>query len=126
MTKIDAAQVQALLHEALTSAEPPRAAQGQTIGAPWSADRWSAELAKLKAALVPPRLERYLLKDTTSQMRAAQPPQPDFWTVAAVDGFLIFYDPEAGDFGLACASQTGGLPETLGVRGDLFGTFCAR
>lgn len=126
MGTTDAAAVQALVHQELASFEPARPDADTTVGIVWSADKIRAQIAALKAALVTPCLQRFVLKDTGPQMGASPPIEMDCWIVAIADGFLLFYDPEADDFGLACRPANGALPETIGVRGDLVGVFCAR
>ncbi|MGF1631982.1 MAG: hypothetical protein ACFCUT_21100 [Kiloniellaceae bacterium] len=120
------AQVQALVQEELASFEATAPTPGSTIGMPWSTDRLCAQVAELKAALVIPYLQRFELRDTAAEMAASPPILAGYWVVASADGFLLFYDPEAAQFGLACALANGALPQTIGVRGDLVGTFCAR
>jgi hypothetical protein len=45
--------------------------------------------------------------------------------VAQSPGYLQFYDPLSGEFGLAVETEPGEQPVTIGVRGDLVGVFCA-
>jgi hypothetical protein len=40
-------------------------------------------------------------------------------------GYLEWYDPATGEFGLACHMEESAVPVSIGVRGDLVGVFCA-
>jgi hypothetical protein len=126
MTTTDAAHVHALVQDELASFKPATPPRGSTVGIPWPADRLCAQVAELRAALVTPYLQRFVLKDTGPQVKASPPILEDYWVVAVADDFLLFFDPKAKRFGLACTPSNGALPQTIGVRGDLIGTFCAR
>ena len=53
------------------------------------------------------------------------PETAEYWVVVRTRDYIEFYDPEKKEFGLADVEINGGLPITIGVRGDLVGTFCA-
>ena len=55
----------------------------------------------------------------------ADPSYADYWVVAKSCGYLEWFDPAAGDFGLAHWVSGRPLPVSIGVRGDLVGVFCA-
>lgn len=99
--------------------------QGSTLGTPWSESKVNAAVERLRAALVSPHLRTFALRDTTRELDAAVPLTASYWVVAQSPGYLQFYDPSSGEFGLACEAAPGEMPVTIGVRGDLVGVFCA-
>jgi len=96
---------------------------GVTLGIPWSGDKVASRVADLRECLVSPYLQDFRLRDTVEQMRSEQ--QVKYWVVAVEGEFCVFYDPSASNFGLAESPVDGIIPATIGVRGDLVGTFCA-
>jgi hypothetical protein len=99
---------------------------GSTRGVPWSAEKVYAYVERLKAALVPPYLQRFELRETSEQVAQAEPGYAEFWVVAAGHGgYLEWYDPSTGEFGLGIYGEGSGTPVSIGVRGDLLGVFCA-
>lgn len=103
--------------------EPP--ATGTTVGMPWSEDKVLSYIPQLRAALVTPYRRRFVLRDTSAQIRAAPPMFADYWVVAETDGYIEFFDPSTNEYGLAVPPSSGDVPVTIGVRGDLVGVFCA-
>ena len=99
---------------------------GSTVGTPWGAVRYRAELGLLRAALVPPYRQRFLLAETHAHAIAAERPLATYWVVAATDDTLVWLDEATGEFGLATPAAGAALPVSIGVRGDLVGSFCAR
>ena len=104
--------------------EPPP--PGSTIGVRWSAEKVSAYVEKLKKALVKPYLRCFELRETHEQIRQSEPSYAEFWVVAESVGYLEWFDPVTGDFGLGHFVQGTTDPVSIGVRGDLVGVFCAR
>jgi hypothetical protein len=111
------AEIQGFVHE------PP--APGTTVGVPWSEDKVRSYLPKLRAALVKPYQQRFVLRDTPMQIRGTAPSFEEYWVVAETSGYIEFFDASRKEFGLAMRSANGGVPSTIGVRGDLVGVFCA-
>lgn len=125
MASTDRAEIQALVQDELASFRLAPLAPGSTVGVPWSEAKTEEHIAELRAALVTPYLQRFTLKDTFEQIARTPQARVDYWVVAEVGSYLEFYDPGLDEFGLACRGQAGSLPETIGVRGDLVGVFCA-
>ncbi len=93
-----------------------------TIGTPWSAERMAKAVSELREALIEP--EQRPITRHPPEVRAQS--SQNLWVVAVTDdGFLLFFDPSVREFGLALEAE-GGLPVSIGVYGDLVGTFCAR
>ena len=92
-----------------------------SLGTPLARHEIERQLQQLKEALVEPSLEALEIQPPDS------PDQAKLWLVAVdgAGGFKVFYDPEHNDFCLAAFGQ-GGSPHSIGVRGDLVGTFMAR
>ncbi len=81
--------------------------------------------ADIRAALVTPFLQNYILADTYAQMSSAARSVVSYWVVAHGKFYDVFYDPAAQEFGLADFPSGGGVPQTSSVRGDLVSTFRA-
>ena len=93
-----------------------------TIGTPWSAERISGEVAKLRAWLIAPEKRGITRHPPEAPTESIQ----ELWVVAVTDdNFVLFYDPALQEFGLALQGQAG-PPVSIGVYGDLVGTFCSR
>lgn len=99
---------------------------GSTIGVPWSEEKVLGYVEKLRAALVEPYLQRFELRETYEQVSAQfDPSHCDYWVVAEGCHYLEWFDPLTGDFGLACRSNDGAIPVSIGARGDLVGVYCS-
>ena len=118
--------VQAIVMRELETWRPPEIAPGSTLGVPWDAARYRAEIELLRAALVVPRQQRFALRETYEQVSAAIAPEATYWIVAATPSDLVWFDEVAGEFGLGEPGGAGELPVSIGVRGDLVGVFAAR
>src|SRR4051794_2792742 len=92
---------------------------GGTIGVPWSADKESSHVEKLREALVQPYLQRFELRETYEQVGQPEPSYAEFWVVAEAGSYLEWYDPATGEFGLGQRAESGSNPVSIGVRGDL-------
>lgn len=93
------------------------------VGTPWSAARVARGVEELRAALVPPRPVSLAVPDPLPPFAGHTAVRPA-WIVAEARGYLVVYDPAAGEFGLA--EPGGGADATdIHVRGDLVGTFLA-
>jgi len=123
---MDRSAISALVWDTITGYhyEPPP--PGTTIGVPWSAEKVYGYVEKLKSALVEPYVERFELRETYEQIGQSEPSYAEFWIVAEGDrGYLVWYDPAKGEFGLGIRSQGSTTPISIGERGDLIGVFCA-
>ena len=121
----DASEVVALVAKELANYRYEAAPRESTLGTPWPESKVSAYVEQLRAALVPPHLQTFTLRDTKREMDAVVPTTASYWVVVKSAGYLQFYDPSTGEFGLAAEAAPGQLPVTIGVRGDLVGVFCA-
>jgi|LFEF01.1.fsa_nt_gb hypothetical protein len=99
--------------------------QGTTVGTPWSKELIAAELEKMRPCLIDPFLTECLVQDTHDQLNADPPIVRNCWVVAIDGSYGLLFDPEAGDFALACQSPSREWG-TIGVRGDAVTTFLAR
>lgn len=122
---MDRAAITELVRETLATYryEPPP--PGSTIGVPWSAERVYVYVERLRGCLVEPYLQRFELRETHPQCVAAEPTHADYWVVAESAGYLEWFDPAAGEFGLGQVVEGRSVPASIGVRGDLVGVFCA-
>ena len=120
-----ASEIAALVAKELTKFRYEVPPTESTLGTPWSESKVDAYVEQLRAALVSPHLRTFVLRDTKREIDAAVPVTASYWVVAQSPGYLQFYDPGSGEFGLACEAAAGEMPVTIGVRGDLVGVFCA-
>ena len=92
-----------------------------TIGSPFSPERVAREIDLLRESLVPPRLV------AAANGQAESVATQELWQVTCpVDrGCVVVFDAGALSFGLAFLAGDS-LPQTIGVWGDLVGTFMAR
>ena len=97
----------------------------KTLGTPWPEQKVLSYIDKLRGALVTPYVQRFTLQDTVEQMRKSPPDKADYWVVAETEQYIEFYDPSSNEYGLADFGSGEELAKTIGVRGDLVGTFCA-
>jgi hypothetical protein len=123
--RVDGAAIQQLIRETLAGYryEPPP--PGSSIGVPWSADKVNAYAERLRGCLVEPYQQRFELRETYPQCVAEKPAFADYWVVAESAGYLEWFDPSAGEFGLGQRVEGRAVPVSIGVRGDLVGVFCA-
>ncbi len=113
-----------LIHETLAGYryEPPPT--GSTIGAPWSAERVNAYVEKLRAALVEPYVQRFELREIYDQVGQSEPSYADFWVVAESGaGYLEWYDPATGEFGLGIFNGKTGSFLSLSERVEISSGF---
>ena len=89
------------------------------------ASRYQPHIAELRRALVPPYLQRFLLSEMYEHITAPEKAEATYWVVAVTNDNLLWFDPSTGDFGLAIPAVDG-LPTSIGVRGDIVGSFSAR
>lgn len=97
------------------------------IGRPIPYARMASQLAKLRALLLPePVRVTVAHRDTINDLDAESPDMAEVWTVARVDDeTLVFFDESRSQYGLALGTHATGYT-TMGVYGDLVGTFVAR
>jgi hypothetical protein len=98
--------------------DPPE----DTLGIPWTSERVASELGILRESLVEPRLAEVEIADN-----ASPGPVRQLWIVTRSldNGYLVVFDPESRDFGLAVEGEIG-PPQTVAVWGDFVGSFMAR
>jgi hypothetical protein len=118
--------VQAIVGRALSTWRAPEVTPGSTAGVPWTEERYRAEIAGLQAAIVAPYKQRFLLDETYEHAIASEKSEAEYWVVAATPDTLVWFDETTGDFGLGRPAPSHSLPRSIGVRGDLVGSFCAR
>jgi hypothetical protein len=120
-----AEQVAEIVLAALAAYEAAPNSPKPTFGSSWSESRVRESMTALRASLVTPYVQRFRLKDTAAEMRQSPPEIEGYWVVARSQQFLVFYDLETQEYGLAMRGRDGTLPQTIGVRGDLVGVFGA-
>lgn len=119
-------QVQAIVDEELSQWILPTVEPGSTIGTPWDEEQYRVEIGILRAALVVPKQQSFRLAETYEHAIAIDKPTATYWIVAVVDSTILWYDDTTDEFGLGQAEPEPSLPTSIGVRGDLVGSFCAR
>ncbi|MBC7854187.1 MAG: hypothetical protein IAF94_12200 [Pirellulaceae bacterium] len=123
---MDAETVSLLVSEILASYCFKPTPSGSTVGVPWSAEKVHGYVEQLKKASVKPYRQRFELRETFEQVEQTAPAYADFWVVAEGDaGYVVWYDPANGEFGLGIRAEGNAVPVSIGVRGDLVGVFCA-
>jgi hypothetical protein len=123
---MDRDAVSALVRDTLAGYHYEAPPPGSTIGVPWPAEKVYGYVEKLNAALVKPYLQRFELRETYEQVSHAEPNYAEFWVVAEREGgYLEWYDPGTGEFGLGIRCEGSTIPVSIGVRGDLVGVFGA-
>jgi hypothetical protein len=101
--------------------DPPPGLKGN----PFSPHKVRQYLARMRQALIPPYRQRFELRETYEQVGQLSPAIAEYWVVAkGKSGYLEWYDPQTGDFGLGISTGDG-LPVSIGVRGDAVGVFMA-
>ena len=123
--KQDATSIELLIRNELAAYVYETPSKGTTLGEPWPASKVAEHVEQLKQCLVTPHLERFLLAETTEHSHATEPMFAEYWVVARTSFHVAWYDPSTGEFGLAEPHPTKPGFVSIGVRGDLVGTFCA-
>ena len=120
---MEASEVRGIVQAELNSFRESSAQS--TFGSPWSNVRVESEIANLREALVEPRLAAVRIAHAKSGPDAPLATR-EFWVITrpVENGYLIVFDPESREFGLAVTGA--GDPEMVSVWGDLVNTFCAR
>lgn len=98
---------------------------GTTIGTPWTPERYRAEIERLRRALVKPYEQRFALEETHDPERARAGGEATYWVVAATGKMYLWYDEASAQFGVGEPGREDALPVSLGLRGDIVGSFCA-
>ena len=117
--------IQQLIRETLAGYRYEPRPHGNTVGVPWSADKVYSYVERLRVCLVEPYLQRFELRETYPQCVAEVTAYADYWVVAESAGYVEWFDPAAGEFGLGQRVEGHSVPVSIGVRGDLVGVFCA-
>ena len=118
-------EVRELVARQLASWEPPVVAPGTTHGVPWSAEQYRPEVDRLRAALVTPYAQRFVLAETDDPDQRRGSGEALYWVVAATGDMYLWYDAATEEFGVGEPDPEGGLPVSIGLRGDIVGSFCA-
>jgi hypothetical protein len=113
--------VQAIAARELTAWRVPTAVPGSTYGDPWTAERYAPQIERLLAALVAPYRQRFELAEHADPRRRGH--AGGYW-VAVTEEIYLWYDEAKGDFGVGERTSDGTLPRSIGLRGDLVGSFC--
>ena len=116
--------VQAIVVRELAAWQAPVAEPGETVGIPWTAEQYAPEVERLRASLVTP-YKRFVLRETDDSERRHVVGEAEYWVVAATEEMYLWYDETAGDFGAGEPRPGGALPTSVGLRGDIVGSFCA-
>lgn len=117
--------VKAIVSQQLAAWRPPVVEPGTTVGVPWTAEQYRPEIARLEAALVAPFEQRLALQEFDDPELRRVGGEAVYWVVAATPEMFVWYDAITGEFGVGEPSQEGGLPKSIGLRGDIVGSFCA-
>lgn len=105
--------------------QPPVIEPGTTIGVPWSGERYGPEIERLWAALVTPYEQRFVLQEYDVPERERVEGEATYWVVASTEAMHLWYDEATGEYGVGEPARDGGLPVSIGLRGDIVGSFCA-
>ena len=97
----------------------------EAIGQPLPQEWVDAQLAEVRAALVPPIWRDIKIKDSYEQAMGIAECEIRPCVLVADDreGYELYFDPVQGNFVLA---HSGNPPVTFNVRGDAVGCFMAR
>ena len=117
--------VQAIVARALTTWQPPVVKPRATIGVPWTVERYAPEIERLRASLVTPYAQRFELREYDDPERKRVAGEAEYWVVAATSEMYLWYDEATDDFGVGEPGPNGALPTSIGLRGDIVGSFCA-
>jgi hypothetical protein len=117
--------VQGLVNREIDEWRAPIVEPGTTVGVPWDASRYLPYIDELRRALVQPYVQRFVLAETYEHVTAAEKSEASYWVVAVANDDLLWFDESTGEFGLATRASDG-LPTSIGVRGDIVGSFSSR
>jgi hypothetical protein len=115
--------VQAVVAQALAAWQVPVVESGSTHGIPWTAERYAPMLERLRASLVAPFRQRFELAEYDERRHLAE--KAEYWVVAVTEEIYLWYEEATGDFGVGERTSDGTLPRSIGLRGDIVGSFCA-
>lgn len=118
-------EVQAVVARELAAWQPPVVEPDSTHGVPWTAERYSPEVERLRASLIPPYKQRFLLREYDVPEASRVVGEADYWIVAVTDEIFLWYDELTDEFGVGEPAKDTTLPTSIGLRGDLVGSFCA-
>lgn len=117
--------VRAIVARELATWRPPVVEPGTTHGMPWTAERYRPEIERLRSALVTPYEQRFELRETDDPERERVGGEAVYWVVAATGEMYLWYDEATAEFGVGEPGREGALPMSIGLRGDIVGSFCA-
>ena len=118
-------EVKAIVQRELDAWRPPAIEPGTTHGLPWTAEQYRPEIERLRTALVSPYEQRFDLQETDDPDHARIGGDAVYWVVAATGEMFLWYDEANAEFGVGEPRKDGSLPKSIGLRGDLVGSFCA-
>lgn len=118
-------EVQTIVAGELAAWRPPVVDPGTTIGTPWTADHYAPHVERLRASLVQPYKQRFELREYDDPGRGREGGEAEYWVVAVTKEMYLWYDESTGEFGVGEPSSENSLPASIGLRGDLVGSFCA-
>lgn len=118
-------QVRDRVRQELAAWEPPVVEAGATTGKPWPAERYAERIEVLRGALVTPYQQQFELRETDDPSGRRIAGQAAYWVVAATTDMLLWFDEATGEFGVAEPGGGSPLPTSIGLRGDLVGSFCS-
>ena len=95
-----------------------------TIGVPWTAEQYAPEIERLHAALVTPFKQRFELAETDDPDQKRVRGEAIYWVVAETPEIYVWYDEFTAEFGVGERIENA-LPRSIGLRGDIVGSFCA-
>jgi hypothetical protein len=122
---MNSADVKAVVDRELAAWRPSVVGSGTTHGTPWTPERYRPEVERLRRALVTPYEQRFELRETDDPERERVGGEAVYWIVAATGEMYLWYDEPTAEFGVGEPGQDGGLPVSIGLRGDIAGAFCA-
>ena len=117
--------VQAIVARELAAWQPPVTESGAMHGIPWAAEQYAPKVERLRASLVTPYKQRFTLREYDDPERRHAVGEAEYWVVAVTDGMYLWYDETTGDFGVGEPDTNAAFPTSIGLRGDIVGSFCA-
>ena len=119
---MDSANIQQIVEKELAEYSYNKPKTDECAGISWSEEKVLSYVPSLKAALVQPYPQRFLLQETQEHFETEV--YEEYWVVAKEDEYLQWYDPKTGEYGLGRKAPNGEFV-SIGTRGDLVGVFCA-
>jgi hypothetical protein len=118
-------EIEAIVARELAAWQPPVAQPGTTVGVPWPAERYGPEIDRLRAALVSPYRQSFVLRESDVPEVERVESEATYWVIADTGQMYVWYDDATSEFGVGEPGLDGALPVSVGLRGDIVGSFCA-